>query len=183
VSDVLFRGATVYDGSGSPGRKQDVAIVDGRIATLGEEAVGVGVERTLDVGGLALAPGFIDMHSHADHTLPAFPRATNSLSQGVTTELIGLCGFSPAPVSADPERAAALRDMVSVPISTGAGAPSPSFSSACRRPVRRSTSRRWSGTTRSASRAWAWPIGRRAPMSWPRCAQSWPAPWRRAPGA
>jgi N-acyl-D-amino-acid deacylase len=112
VSSVLFRGATVYDGSGSAGRQQDVAILDGRIAALGEAAAGLSVERTLDVGGLALAPGFIDMHSHADHTLPAFPRATNSLSQGVTTELIGLCGFSPAPVSADAERAAALRDLV-----------------------------------------------------------------------
>jgi N-acyl-D-aspartate/D-glutamate deacylase len=112
VSGVLFRGATVYDGSGSPGRQQDVAVVYGRIAALGEAAAGLSVERTLDAGGLALAPGFIDMHSHADHTLPAFPRATNSLSQGVTTELVGLCGFSPAPVSADPERAAALRDLV-----------------------------------------------------------------------
>src|SRR5258708_15251928 len=51
------------------------------------------------------------MHSHADHTLPANPTATNSITQGVTTELIGLCGFSVAPVSPDPSRASQLRDM------------------------------------------------------------------------
>ncbi len=65
----------------------------------------------IEANGLALAPGFIDMHSHADHTLPAFPDAPNSISQGVTTEVIGLCGFSPAPVSASPERAALLREL------------------------------------------------------------------------
>jgi N-acyl-D-amino-acid deacylase len=102
----------VYDGSGAAGRQQDVAMHAGRVAALGSEAAEVPVERTVDAGGLALAPGFIDMHSHADHTLPAFPQATNSLSQGVTTELIGLCGFSPAPVSADRERAAELQALV-----------------------------------------------------------------------
>src|SRR5439155_1862893 len=53
--------------------------------------------------GLALAPGFIDMHSHADLTLPAFPRARNSVEQGVTTEVVGNCGFTAAPVVAGRE--------------------------------------------------------------------------------
>jgi N-acyl-D-aspartate/D-glutamate deacylase len=112
--DVLFRGATVYDGSGAAGRQTDVAIHGDRVVALGGDAASVlgAVPRVVDAGGLALAPGFIDLHSHADHTLPAFPRATNSLSQGVTTELVGLCGFSPAPVAPERERADALRSLV-----------------------------------------------------------------------
>jgi N-acyl-D-amino-acid deacylase len=109
--DVVFRGATVYDGSGSAGVRQDVAVRGERIVAVGETANGSGATRVVDADGLALAPGFIDMHSHADHTLPANPTATNSITQGVTTELIGLCGFSVAPVSPEPARASQLRDM------------------------------------------------------------------------
>ena len=109
--DVLFRGATVYDGSGAAGLQQDVAVRDGRIAAVGPEAASLGGARVVDAGGLALAPGLIDMHSHADHTLPAFPSATNSIAQGVTTELVGLCGFSVAPLSDDPARAEQLREL------------------------------------------------------------------------
>jgi N-acyl-D-amino-acid deacylase len=108
--DLVFRGATVYDGSGAPGQQLDVAVRDERIAGLGEPGR-VSGGSVIDVTGLALAPGFIDMHSHADHTLPAFPAAPNSISQGVTTEVVGLCGFSPAPVSAEPGRAEQLRDL------------------------------------------------------------------------
>src|SRR5216684_8972954 len=109
--DVLFRGATVYDGSGSPGVRQDVAVRGERIVAVGDAVDRPGVSTVVDADGLALAPGFIDMHSHADHTLPANPTATNSITQGVTTELIGLCGFSVAPLSVDPAKAGQLRDM------------------------------------------------------------------------
>ena len=110
--EVLLRGATVFDGSGTPGRQADVAVHGDRIVAVGPDAEGaVSSPRRIDVGGLALAPGFIDLHSHADHTLPAFPAAPNNISQGVTTELVGLCGFSPAPVSPIPERAAQLREL------------------------------------------------------------------------
>ncbi|MBV9893443.1 MAG: D-aminoacylase [Chloroflexi bacterium] len=110
--DALIRGALVLDGSGAPGVQQDVAIRGSRIAAVGEQVskLSNGRTRVIDGGGLALAPGFIDMHSHADHTLPAFPRATNSISQGVTTEVVGLCGFSIAPVAPEAERAEQLRD-------------------------------------------------------------------------
>ena len=56
----------------------------------------------VDARALAVAPGFIDMHSHADFTLPAYPAAINSLSQGVTTEVTGNCGWSPGPLSLHP---------------------------------------------------------------------------------
>src|SRR5437016_5499904 len=109
--NVLVRGAVVVDGTGAPGRQTDVAVVDGHIAAIGEpaaSAVGSGAG-TIDGGGLVLAPGFIDLHSHADLTLPAFGAASNSISQGVTTEVVGNCGFSPAPVSGTPERALLLQ--------------------------------------------------------------------------
>lgn len=109
--DVLFRGATVLDGSGGPGVQQDVAVRGERIAAVGTDATQLGGDVVIDAGGLALAPGFIDLHSHADHTLPANPHATNSITQGVTTELVGLCGFSVAPLTPHPSRASQLRDL------------------------------------------------------------------------
>src|SRR5207245_521037 len=111
--DVLFRGATVYDGSGAAGVQRDVVVRGERIVVVGAESAQMSGGRVVNAGGLALAPGFIDLHSHADHTLPAFPRATNSVTQGVTTELVGLCGFSAAPVSADPLRRTQLQDLAS----------------------------------------------------------------------
>ena len=96
---LLIRGGTVFDGSGGPGVRANVVIEGSRIVAVGPEA-SESAARVLDADGLAVAPGFIDMHSHADFTLPAYPGALNSLAQGVTTEVIGNCGYSPAPVSA-----------------------------------------------------------------------------------
>ena len=102
--DILFRGATIHDGLGSPPRRGDVAVADGRLVAPDRDATGR-VTRVVDADGLALAPGFIDLHSHADCTLPAFPGAVNSISQGVTSEVVGNCGYTPAPVSPIAERA------------------------------------------------------------------------------
>ena len=71
--------------------------------------VPAGDRMVVDVGGLVVAPGFIDLHSHSDFTFPEFPDAEGQVTQGVTSELIGHCGSSPAPVSTDPERREALR--------------------------------------------------------------------------
>src|SRR5438552_555621 len=86
LMDVLFHGATVYDGSGAEGVRQDVAVRAGRIVAVGSAAQHEGAATVIDADGLALAPGFIDMHSHADHTVPANPTAPNSITPGVTTE-------------------------------------------------------------------------------------------------
>ena len=102
--ETVFRGATIHDGLGSAPRRGDVAIADGRIVAPDRDATGRGT-RIIDADGLIVAPGFIDLHSHGDCTLPAFPGAINSISQGVTTEVIGNCGYSPAPVSPIAERA------------------------------------------------------------------------------
>jgi N-acyl-D-amino-acid deacylase len=97
--DVLLLGGMVVDGTGSPARRADVAVQGDRIAAVGALA-GRPADTVLDVTGLVVAPGFIDMHSHSDLALLANPRAESKLRQGVTTEVIGQCGFSPAPAPA-----------------------------------------------------------------------------------
>ncbi|MBI4788114.1 MAG: D-aminoacylase [Chloroflexi bacterium] len=96
--DLLIRGGHVLDGSGSPAFRADVGIVGARIDALGDLTV-AGAGETLDATGLCVAPGLIDMHSHSDFTLPVNPRAESKIRQGITTEVIGNCGFSPAPLA------------------------------------------------------------------------------------
>ncbi len=107
--DLVLRGGTLYDGSGRAGAPGDLAIADGRIAALG--AVHGAARREIDVSGLAVAPGFIDVKTHSDFTLPINPRAESKVRQGVTTEVIGHCGFSVAPVL--PGKVELLRDYLS----------------------------------------------------------------------
>ena len=107
--DLLFRRIQVLDGTGGAPFVADVGVERGQLALVGSGR-GARAARELDGDGLALAPGFIDLHSHADMTLPAFPQARNSVQQGVTTEVVGNCGFSPAPVVR--EHAAELRRLV-----------------------------------------------------------------------
>ena len=94
--DILIRGGTVYDGSGAPGMAADVAIADGRIVAITPDLT-VSATRTIDARALAVAPGFIDIKTHSYFTLPINPKAESKLRQGVTTEIIGHCGFSVAP--------------------------------------------------------------------------------------
>lgn len=95
---MLIAGAEVYDGAGGTPTTSDVMVRDGRIAAVGPDLPRTGI-RLIDGRALAVAPGFIDMHSHADFTLPAYPAAVNSVSQGVTTEVVGNCAWSPAPLA------------------------------------------------------------------------------------
>ena len=95
--DILIRGGLVIDGSGRPGEIADVAVRDGRIAQLGR-SVPAGGAKTIDAEGLAVAPGFIDIKTHSDFTLPINPKAESKVRQGVTTEIVGHCGFSVAPI-------------------------------------------------------------------------------------
>jgi N-acyl-D-amino-acid deacylase len=100
---LLIRGATIYNGTGAPGVRGDVVVQGGQIERVGQRLERPSGAQLIDADGLALAPGFIDLHSHADFTLPAYPDAINSLSQGVTSEVAGNCGYSPAPLSLDAE--------------------------------------------------------------------------------
>src|SRR5262245_2440305 len=94
--DILIRGGLLFDGSGKPGAPGDVAVRDGRIAALGAVPTG-NAAKVIDATGLAVAPGFIDIKTHSDFTLPINPKAESKVRQGVTTEIIGHCGFSVAP--------------------------------------------------------------------------------------
>jgi N-acyl-D-amino-acid deacylase len=95
--DILIRGGTLIDGSGRPGARGDVALAGGRIAALGPSLKG-SASKVIDADGLAVTPGFIDIKTHSDFVLPINPKAESKVRQGVTTEIIGHCGFSVAPV-------------------------------------------------------------------------------------
>ena len=93
--DLIIRGATLYDGSGAAPRRADLAIKGGRISAIGAD-LGDAAE-TLDADGLALSPGIIDIHTHFDAQLTWDPWANPSPGLGVTTVVIGNCGFTIAP--------------------------------------------------------------------------------------
>ncbi|WP_019936448.1 amidohydrolase family protein [Bordetella sp. FB-8] len=95
--DTLIHGALVYDGTGTPPRTTDVALADGCIAAIGQLA-GAPARATMAGSGLALAPGFIDAHTHDDTHVIRTPAMLPKLSQGVTTVVVGNCGISAAPV-------------------------------------------------------------------------------------
>jgi N-acyl-D-amino-acid deacylase len=94
---LLIRGGTVIDGSGAPGVAADVAVEGDRIAAVGPALTGEAT-RTIDAAGHVVAPGFVDMHSHSDLFYFACPSAESKVRQGVTTEVVGMCSFSQAPV-------------------------------------------------------------------------------------
>ena len=105
--DWRIRNSRIVDGSGNPWFRGDVGIQDGRIVAVGNLR-DTRATRDMDAGDRCLAPGFIDAHTHSDFSLPRFPRAESRISQGVTTEVGGNCGFSPFPV--EPSRLDLLRD-------------------------------------------------------------------------
>src|SRR5271170_4708781 len=102
--DVIVRNGVVVDGSGAPRFRADVALKDRKIAALIDpaDAASASAAREIDATGLAIAPGFIDLHSHSDWVLPIADHGKilkPFLMQGVTTFVGGNCGFSVAPIS------------------------------------------------------------------------------------
>ncbi len=95
--DLVIRGGTVLDGTGAPAARADVGVLGDTVAALGEIAPGQG-RRVIDATGLHVAPGFIDIHTHSDPDVLAYPTADSRVRQGVTTELAGNCGGSAAPL-------------------------------------------------------------------------------------
>jgi N-acyl-D-aspartate/D-glutamate deacylase len=97
--DVILRNATVVDGTGGPRRQADVGVTDGRIVAVGE--VPDADAEIVDLAGLVLAPGFIDMHTHYDAQVLWDPDLTPSCWHGVTSVVMGNCGFGIAPTRAE----------------------------------------------------------------------------------
>ncbi|HET7602628.1 MAG TPA: D-aminoacylase [Gemmatimonadales bacterium] len=98
--DLIIRGGTVFDGLGGAGIERDVAISGGRIVAIGKALSGRAAHE-IDARGLAVAPGFIDMHSHVDGSLRADWRAESAIRQGITTVIAGQDGSSRATGAAD----------------------------------------------------------------------------------
>ena len=94
----------MVDGTGNPPYPADVAIAGDRIVDVGR-LPGAQAARVVDATGRIVTPGFIDAHSHSDWTLLSNPTAESAVRQGVTTEIVGNCGVSLAPVT-DANRAA-----------------------------------------------------------------------------
>jgi len=97
TTEVLLRGATIFDGTGAPRCRGDIAIAGGRIEAVGTTDA-AGAAKVIDLDGLAVAPGFIDVHTHDDRLLLADPSMAPKVSQGVTTVVVGNCGISLAPL-------------------------------------------------------------------------------------
>jgi N-acyl-D-amino-acid deacylase len=95
--NLVVAGGDVVDGSGAPAYRADVGVSSGRITAIGDLAGAEAADR-LDATGCVVAPGFIDPHTHSDLPLLLNPEAHSKVRQGVTTEVIGNCGSSPAPV-------------------------------------------------------------------------------------
>ena len=105
--DTVIKGGMVYDGTGAEGIAADVGIKNGMITEVAAEIPTQGAARVIDASGLVVSPGFVDMHTHSDFTLIADGRAESQVHQGVTTEVIGQCGISCAPVCSH----ASIRDV------------------------------------------------------------------------
>jgi len=96
---LVIKNALIYDGSGAKPFAGTVVCVDGIIKLCTKENPTVPADYVFDAKGLALAPGFIDAHSHSDMSILAAPEATGKISQGITTEIIGNCGLSVYPIT------------------------------------------------------------------------------------
>ena len=98
--DLVIKNGTVIDGSGLPRFRADVAVQDGRIASIGR--IRDGAKKVVDAEGHVVAPGFIDGHTHMDAQIFWDPLGTCSCWHGITSVVMGNCGFTLAPAAASP---------------------------------------------------------------------------------
>lgn len=98
--DIIIENGHVIDGSGNPWFRADVGVVSDRIEVIGR-LKDSWAERRINARGLVVAPGFIDIHTHSDYSVLIDPKVESKIRQGVTTEVIGNCGSSAAPMSSE----------------------------------------------------------------------------------
>jgi len=110
--DLLIKNGRLIDGTGNPYYRADVGISGGRIDCIRKSIDAQGAQRVIDAHGLVVAPGFFDAHSHDDLYLLVNPTCDEKVLQGVTTDVIGNCGFSAAPISE--EFRADIRDALGI---------------------------------------------------------------------
>ena len=116
MHDLVIENARIVDGLGAPARDGSLAVAGGRIAAVGADRRGASLgpaRERVDAGGLVLAPGIVDIHTHYDAQLTWDPFATPSPSLGVTTVVIGNCGFTIAPCR-PPHRDLIVRNLTHV---------------------------------------------------------------------
>jgi len=95
--DLLIKNGRVIDGTGNIWCKKDIGVSEGKIKSLG--CINGNAKKVIDVNGMIVSPGFIDLHNHSDMTILAYPNAENSIMQGITTVVVGNCGVSMAPIN------------------------------------------------------------------------------------
>jgi N-acyl-D-amino-acid deacylase len=118
---LLIRNGRLVDGLGGPERPADVRIEGDAIVDVGPSLAPKPGERVIDAAGRAVAPGFIDMHSHAEGGLDKSPDAVTQLRQGITTALVGQDGGGDLPVSELAERIASIKPAINIATSVGHG--------------------------------------------------------------
>lgn len=97
--EILIKNGKIIDGTGNPSYYSDIGINDGKITFIGKAKYDFKAEKIINAHNLTITPGFIDIHSHADYTIPFEPKTPSTLQQGITTLVVGMCGASLAPVN------------------------------------------------------------------------------------
>jgi N-acyl-D-aspartate/D-glutamate deacylase len=120
--DLVIRGGSVIDGTGAPAVEMDVAVSGGRIAAVARRVADKGTIE-IDARGVAVAPGFIDIHSHGDGSLFSDPREESTIRQGVTTIVVGQDGSSRSHRAAATTKAGTVRTPLWQPRSIACPAP------------------------------------------------------------
>ncbi len=111
--DLVIKNGRIVDGTGNPWYRADVGIVGNTVKSIGR--IDQASARTIDAAEHIVAPGFIDIHSHSDFPLLIDPKAQSKIRQGVTTEVIGMCGESAAPMNAAVQQYRTAYNRSSVP--------------------------------------------------------------------